>query len=231
MALIKYKKRVSTNTYSFLFDNQELGGLISAIHAAAITIGNELEKIIETNTNFYVVKEIDELESLLNSHNLISTKKNNFLIHKKIFNKYFKTPVRPDFLILKTQEKELMIIETKLGFVFDTKKAKIEFDNLKNFQNEVSKLISYKTSIYICCFGTENRETIKAGLKSKFPIESILTGKELCNLLNIDYQKHFIDKKNFEAEENLSFLIAELLRIPEVKNKIIKNLENKITPF
>lgn len=56
MALIKIKKRVSTNTYSWIFNNKKLGSLISSIHAAAISTGSELEKTISVFSKQPVIK-------------------------------------------------------------------------------------------------------------------------------------------------------------------------------
>lgn len=135
---------------------------------------------------------------------------------------------RPDFLILKIETNEILIIEVKAGFVFDTKKSTSENVNLKKYQNIISKKVSYKTSIFICCFGSEDKNEIKNGLKNKFELENIMTGKELCQILNIRYEK-ILEKKKNAANHNIDFFVKELIKIPEIKIKLNEFLNNNHT--
>ncbi|WP_050517285.1 hypothetical protein [Mycoplasma sp. HU2014] len=80
------------------------------------------------------------------------------------------------------------IIELKEGWVFDTKKVTGEYEQLIQFQNEISKSVSFRTKIFICSFNNDNKEEIFLGLKSRVPMEHIMTGREFCDLLSINRQ-------------------------------------------
>ena len=53
-----------------------------------------------------------------------------------------------------------------------------------------------------------------------------MTGKEFCNLLNIDYES-IIDTRKQDAIDNFNYVIEELIKISELKKAInIKNREH-----
>ncbi len=176
MSLIRDRKENATGSYERVLGIKELGSLISKVHAIVISNGTELEKYILENTTARVIDNVEEFKKLLN-HNL-NDNNNVFLIKKKIVkkSKVSKNNKEPDFIIIKKFEKELDIIELKEGWVFDTKKARGEFNDLKLFEQEIATQISYKTKTFICSFHQNNKSKIKEGFKNEVPIENIMNG-------------------------------------------------------
>ena len=62
-----------------------------------------------------------------------------------------------------------------------------------------------------------------AGFKGVFSLEHILTGKELCQILGISYQE-ILDIRRRDTEENFAYLIAEMMKIPEVREEVKKHV-------
>lgn len=77
---------------------------------------------------------------------------------------------------------------------------------------------------YICSFNQLDKKHIKEGFKNKFELENIMTGKELCDLLNIDYYD-IIENRKTDMKDNINYFIDELIKIDEVKDMIIKKLQ------
>lgn len=138
--------------------------------------------------------------------------------------------IEPDMIIFIVSDYRLCkIIELKDGDTFDTKKVKGEKTNLVTFSEKFGAKIPFSTDYYVCCFNQNNKEIIREGMKNEFDLEHIMTGRELCQLLNIDYQEIINIRKN-DMEENFNYFIEELLKIPEVLekiNQIIVASENK----
>lgn len=220
------KPKNSSDAYNRLFGNVELGKLISKVQSAVISSGTELEKIINN-----ILKEreqlINDVDKFLDSDIL---KDNAFYaLPKKSLKKSEKINIEhePDFVLLKIEKlkKHCYIIELKDGHVFDTKKAAAEKINLQKFEDLIAKKIQYTTSIHICCFNQLDKKQIIAGFKSKFLENEVLTGKEFCELLSINYND-IISIRLQDQKENLEYFIMELLNIPKVKDLIIKNLNS-----
>ena len=184
--------------YTRLFGNDDLGALLSQIHATSIRAGTELEKLIESMAN--VLEDVDSFIS--------GTLQNGtYLITKKVMKKHsvLKGSKEPDFLIIKITENECLIIEVKDGDIFDTKKAAGERKHLVEYQTHLSNQIPYKTSIYVCCFNQENKQVIVDGFKGEFSMDEVMTGSEFCNLLGI--QKNDILKiRTNHQKDNIRYL-------------------------
>lgn len=130
----------------------------------------------------------------------------------------------PDLLVFIVQPKLVCkIIELKDGDMFDTKKAWGEMEQLEEFSIKFGAKIPFVTEYYICCFNQEDKNAIMTGFKGVFSIEHIMTGKELCSILNIDYSE-IINERKTDAEDNFTYFVSELLNIPAVKEEIIKRL-------
>lgn len=113
------------------------------------------------------------------------------------------------------------IIELKDGDAFDTKKSAKEKENLEKFSMLFGVKIPFVTKYYICSFNPNDKEKIKLGFKGVFDLENIMTGKELCEILSINYDE-IINIRKKDAKENLEYFIDELIKIKEIK-KIIKS--------
>ncbi len=121
MALIENSKvKESSGGYERLFSNRALGKLISRVHSACITAGNELEKLIMERVN-----KIGNLDDFL-SHEIMP--EGIFVASKKGVKKCqsfdHSATGEPDFLVFKRRNKnqQCYVIELKDGHVFDTKR-------------------------------------------------------------------------------------------------------------
>lgn len=133
--------------------------------------------------------------------------------------------IEPDLLIFIVAENRICkVIELKDGDAFDTKKAIGERQHLEEFSIKFGAKIPFISEYYICCFNQDNKEQIKVGFKDTFGIENIMTGRELCEILRIDYEEIIRIRKK-DSEDNFEYFISELLKIPEVLNKIKKILK------
>ena len=185
------KPKHSSGAYERVFNNAELGNLITKVQSTAISNGNELEKLI--------LKLIKKESIIHDFDKFIEEYKRTFftaedtikLIPKKVIkkSKKLKQNFEPDFVVLKVDQEEecCYIVELKDGFTFDTKKV------------------------------------IKQGLKNTFEIEEIMTGREFCKLININYNKILEIRKN-NGEENFEYFINKLLRINKAKSMILSRL-------
>lgn len=206
--------------YERVFNNKQLGDLITKVQATVIANGAELEKIILTKSNV-----IDNLDEFIDNVTANKMANGTYLASKKIIKKSAITVrgIEPDIIIFIVEQNRICkIIELKDGFMFDTKKVKGEKENLVTFTEKFGSKIPFVTDYYICCFNETDKEIIKAGMKNRFDIKHILTGKELCKTLNIDYNE-IITKRRKDSVQNLEYFISELLKIEEVRNRM-KNI-------
>ena len=202
--------------------NKELGQLISRVQATVISNGSELERIIIERS-----KSIDDLDSFIDKVTVGDVENGTYLCQKKTLrkSKYSIKKIEPDLLIFMVEKKRICkVIELKDGDSFDTKKAAGEKEHLEQFAKELAVKIPFVTEYYICCFNNSDKEEIKTGFKNMFELENIMTGKELCSILNISYNKIKNERKK-DAEDNFNYFIDELLKIKKVKKRIIKLLK------
>src|SRR3954447_23932968 len=205
--------------YTRLLGNEELGALISRVHATSISSGHELESLILSKSDLFLVQTAEEMENLLLNGEKFDKK--TYLIPKKVVKKSkFKSKHEPDYLILKKATKTLYITELKDGDAFDTKKSAGEIESLRKFQNDISENVPYKTLILVCCFNQTSKERILQGFKNKIKPTEAFTGQEFCELIGIDYQAIIKERKTQDQPENIQFFCQELLKIEECREII-----------
>jgi hypothetical protein len=68
------------------------------------------------------------------------------------------------------------------------------------------------------------REEIYHGLKAKFSRDEVLTGRELCTLLDIDYDE-IVAVRQQDQQRNLEYFITELLKIVDIRRMIVRILQ------
>ena len=226
------KVKSKSGGYKRLFNNEELGLLLSKCQSACITNGNQLEKLIFKDN----IKSFGGLDKFIEEFNNNPNKFSNnvFVATKKSIKKskyriiYLDSTGRrredqPDALIFVTTNKTCSIIELKDGDNFDTKKSAGEFLMLQTANSILGPKIPFKTEFYICSFNNNDKNSIKKGFKSQFDINNIMTGKELCQILNLNYEE-IINQRNNDAEDNIDYFIDELLKIDEIKQKIMSKI-------
>ena len=95
----------------------------------------------------------------------------------------------PDFLIFKLRqgEKNCYVVELKDGHQFDTKEASAERHAIYLFIEQSAHQLQYRVSARLCCFNQSDRKSIVMGFKGKITQQEAMTGRESCELLEIDY--------------------------------------------
>lgn len=207
--------------YERVFNNQRLGELITKIQATVISNGTELERIILSQSNV-----IDDVDTFIDDVTYGKQPEGVFVAPKKYVKKSWRTVpnIEPDILIFIVEKNRICkIIELKEGYMFDTKKVKGEKENLETFAEKFGSKIPFVTEWYICCFNENSKAIIKEGLKNEFDETHILTGREFCKILNIDYNSIIEQRKN-DGIENLYYFIDEMLSIDNVAEIIKKRL-------
>jgi hypothetical protein len=207
--------------YARLFGNQQLGQLLSRVQATVIRTGNELEKLIESETS-------DDLKTTLE---VVLSEQQSFSNVQVVFQAKMPPQIdsrgeKADIVVFDHTERTAKIIELKDGDTFDTKKASGELASMEVYAKWLSAQINYRTTFYFCSFNQTNKEAIVHGAKGRFDISHAMTGRELCELLNINFDALRI-KRQREQPENLRYFISELLRITEVR-QIINELMEKL---
>ena len=224
MALIREakgrRKDQSPSGYSRLFGNSELGHLLSRVQGTVISAGSELEKLIIERSR--PIKDFDKFITNLNDRSpgiFVATKK------QIKASKIISTKFEPDLLAFDLVKRVCCVIEVKDGDQFDTKKAEGERVTLHNFVNEVSPVLPFSFKVFMCSFNARDKKEVYDGLKHKFPMGELLTGKELCDLLGIDYNE-IISVRQGDYGDNLDYFIDELVKIPAIR----KAVEARIKP-
>jgi len=178
------RENQSPSGYSRLFGNIALGNLLSKVQAAVISSGNELERLI-----------LERCQKISDFDNFVTDLDNRspgiFVATKRQIKKSKKVETRfePDLLAFDLVHRICYVIEVKDGDQFDTKKSEGERNTLHSFRSDVASVLPFSFKIYMCSFNAPSKEAIYHGLKHKFPLDELMTGKELCDLLGIDYDE------------------------------------------
>jgi hypothetical protein len=223
MALIENAKGrradQSPSGYTRLFGVPELGNLMSRIQAAVISSGSELEQLIWDR-----VVQIDDLDHFLKT-TLHSEEDRVFVARKPQIKtcKIIKSAYEPDFLAFHPFTRNCYIVEVKDGDQFDTKKAAGERQMLGNFRTDISHSVSYITRIYLCSFNSPTKEEIYRGLKRKFQMAELITGRELCDLFRIDYDS-IVKHRQKDQQANLEYITQSLLTINGIREIVLKSI-------
>lgn len=203
--------------YTRVLGNAELGQLISRVQSTVISNGTELERIIVSLTN-----TIPDLEVFIDNVTEGLQDDGVYLCQKKTLKKsrYAIAGIEPDLLVFIVERRRVCkVIELKDGDNFDTKKSASEREHLERFSTLFGARIPFVTEFYICSFNQENKELIEIGFKHKFEPEHIMTGRELCDVLHINYDE-IVNSRHEDMKDNFDYFISNLISIPEVRNKI-----------
>ena len=218
------KVRESSGGYDRLFGDAQLGALMSMVQSTCISNGSELERIIAG-----MVPAIADLDAFLRGNGM----EEGVLLARK--SKVKESQMlqfphgEPDFMLFKRRgaSKSCHLIELKDGHVFDTKKAAGEVAAMREFSARNSPNIPFVVKCHFCAFNQESRSAIAKGFKKAIPHDDILTGREMCDLMEIDYDS-IVEERKADAEDNLDYFLSQLLHIDKARERILGKLAKGI---
>lgn len=213
----------SSGGYLRLLGNENMADIFIKTHSTNIRNGNELEEIIINDTpDIMTIKDLDDFIEKCRKH-IIS--KGFYLCPKKVIDKsqYKLKKHQPDLMILILSDDNIChILELKDGDDFDTKKSQSEKEALVAFKEHIQPKIQdifNQIDYKICCFNQTDKQQIVKGLKKKFTIDEVITGKELCDMLQIDYEE-ICKKRQEDTKDNFKYIIEEMCKLVEIKNYV-----------
>ncbi|MDA7952362.1 MAG: hypothetical protein MPI95_00195 [Nitrosopumilus sp.] len=193
--------------------------MLSRVQSLIIKSGYNLEDMILAKaTTLY---EIDDFLE----HEIDGT----FLVPKKAIKKSQKVNfngVEPDFMVLVVGDgnKTCHLVELKDGCDFDTKSAEAEYKHMNDFITTNARKLQYRFEGHICCFNETSRDAIVAGFKNKITTEIAMTGREFCELINLDYDSIVLERKR-DQRSNFKYFISEILKDESVRLEVINVLK------
>ncbi len=208
----------SSGNYARLFGDEDIGNLITKIQSASIKAGYVLEDIIACKSTLIPNGNFDEFidDCMKGKYSGI------FLGTKKMIkdSKYNVKGHEPDLIIFSLDNNgrgECYIIELKVGAAFDTKKSDGEKETLEICRSVLGPKLPFITNSYLCAFHAEDRQEIVTGLKGRFGQEEVLTGRELCEILSLDYDEIVSEESRFQRD-NMFYLTRKV--IDNAKRKV-----------
>ena len=214
MALIKDAKgRPEGGGYSRLFGDEKLGFLMSRAHGAVISAGTELERIIKSKVS--LIADLDGfLEQEIMQEGVLVVDKKKVKESKALE----REKAEPDFLIFKRRhgKQSCHVVELKDGDAFDTKKSAAEYDAIYSFIKNNAQHLPYTMQAHFCCFNQNDKKIIIEGFKRKIGEKEAMTGREFCDLLELDYDE-IVRFRTRQGPENLRYFITKLAEIKSVK--------------
>ena len=202
-----------SGAYERLFGNAELGALASKIQSAVISSGSQLEAMIADS-----VPNIDDLDAFLRQDVM---EEGVCLVRKREIQRSatltLRSPV-PDFMVFRRRDGEQMchIVELKDGHVFDTKKARAEHQAMHEFIERNARHIQYPYRTHFCAFNQDDRQVIWDGFKQRIAFDEAMTGREFCNLLEIDHDD-IVRRRQEDCDDNVEYFVEELFQIEPVR--------------
>src|SRR5258708_3708396 len=169
-----------------IFGSDQMGLLFSQFQAAVIRSGFELEELLHTSIPAELWTTLDALNDV--SHDPYTLPPTQVVFKPaRPDPENAKKSIEADFLIVDNVDRRFILVEVKEGYVFDTKKADGELASLKNITSWLAQEFAYRTHYFLCSFNQENKEAIVLGTKKRFSVDHILTGRELCEKIGVDY--------------------------------------------
>ena len=207
--------------YTRLFDNPNIGAMISQIHSTSIRAGTELEKVIErrAKSNGKLISDLDAF--------LRTPLDGVFVANKRAVKRsqILQADTQPDYLVFERvgDARQCYVVELKDGDVFDTKKADGELESLSGFIASVRGSMEYSPEIRICSFNQADKSAIVDGFKRRVTTSQVWTGPEFCELLGIDYQA-IVNERRADATMNREWFVESILAIPELREIVTRNI-------
>ncbi len=173
------------SAYGRVFGNVSLGKLFSKIHAASISAGTELEKLLVSESP-YSMTYINFTQSLTQS--TASTQPVLLIYNLPSIPRDEKNKAKGDFLLIYPQQRRGTVLEIKEGDTFDTKKSDGERSSLAFLSEYYSRTLDMSINYALSSFHAVDRSHIMAGTKGRFDNDHALTGRELCTVIGTSYE-------------------------------------------
>ena len=219
----KTPTQIENGAYYRCFGNVELAQILSRVQSLIIKNGYELERMV---TDMTADRHIVDLDNFL-SHQIMST--GTLLVTKSVIKKCRAIQgygIEPDFIVFQRIESSQIcyVVELKDGHEFDTKSSAKEHANLRQFVTTNANPLRY-FQIYtkIVGFNAQSQEEIRIGFKNKIDQDQAMTGKEFCDLLELNYEE-ILDTRAKDRETNFNQLVKELIEIPKVQGFVKSEL-------
>jgi hypothetical protein len=177
-------RRDANSGYGRLLGNQQVGQLISRLHATVIRTGNELEHVIEDATPSHLKAT---LEAVLSGQGRLFASDIQAVFQARMPGTGDHSGSSTDVVVFDHPNRQVLVIELKDGDTFDTKKSSGELDSMTRFATWIEGQTGYSATFYFCSFNQDDKEAIVRGAKGRFDTTHAMTGRELCVLLSIDY--------------------------------------------
>ena len=135
----------------------------------------------------------------------------------------------PDFIAFTVNKAKNLcyVVELKDGDTFDTKKSLVEKEMLELFVNHLAPRIPFRTKFFICCFNQSDKNKIVSGFKNVFSIDQVMTGRELCDILGIDYDS-IVRMRMDDTADNFRYVVEEMFGIREVRSQLAQKQREHI---
>ena len=205
-----------SGSYARLFGNDALGELASKVQSAVTSSGLELEAMIGK-----LVPNIPDLDDFL-KQDIIP--EGVWLARKRQIKRSrtldFAGPA-PDFMVFKRRGgvQTCHIVELKDGHVFDTKKASAERQAMHRFIERNARHIRYRFRAHFCAFNQGDRQAIWDGFKRRIALDEAMTGREFCDLVEIDYDA-IVEARRADGSDNVEFFLSELVKIDSIRLRL-----------
>ncbi|MDQ2807121.1 MAG: hypothetical protein M3Z04_09465 [Chloroflexota bacterium] len=208
------------SAYGRVFGDVPLGKLFSKVHAAAISAGTELEKLLISESPYSMTYAdfIQSLEQLtLSIHPILLIYNLPSILRDE------KHGAKADFLLIDPKKGSGIVLELKGGDNFDTKKSGGELSSLLFLAQHYSGILGMPITYALSFFHAVSRSQILSGSKTRFDNDHVLTGRELCTIIGISYEA-IEEKQKPDQIFNLNYFIDQLLVIDKVRAAIATKL-------
>ena len=205
--------------YERLVGNTKLASILTKAQSTVISNGTELEKIISSYSH-----TITNLDNFIECCDNRQIEMGSYLCTKKVLKKsqYNLKGHEPDFLAFSVANANgiCYVVELKDGDAFDTKKSVAEKEMLQIFVNHIAPKIPFRTKYYMCSFNQLDKEKIVQGFKNVFSVSEVMTGKEFCDILGVNYEE-IVQMRLEDTADNFCYVVEKMTELQEVKDYVV----------
>ncbi|SRR6266545_7632608 len=191
-----------------VFGHSQLGKLLSCVHVCSIRNDYELAELLWQST-----PHKSTLSEILMGGTSAQPVK---VATAKGIRRASRDIPLIDFLILDHERRDIAAVELKDGDTFDMKKANGELASARAFTEWLRPRVGYPVRYYFCAFNQASRMAIAIGMKGRLTPDEVLTGRELCERMSVDYDAIRVYRQAHQ-EANRIYFVEQLLAIPEMR--------------